>query len=79
MREDLKQRLAESFETALHLAEDIAIIAPMDKDGDLEQQTFSAKFACSQCGYSIPELEPKLFSFNNPAGACASCDGLGMR
>ena len=79
VREDLKQRLAESFETALHLAEDIAIIAPMDKDGDLEQQTFSAKFACSICGYSIPELEPKLFSFNNPAGACASCDGLGMR
>ena len=79
VRDDLKQRLAESFETALHLAEDIAIIAPMDRGDELEQQTFSAKFACSQCGYSIPELEPKLFSFNNPAGACASCDGLGMR
>ena len=77
VRSDLQNRLAESFETALNLADDIAIIAPMDGDG--EETTFSAKFACPHCGYSIPELEPRLFSFNNPAGACPSCDGLGMK
>ena len=77
VRDDLQNRLAESFETALNLADDIAIIAPMDGDG--EEVTFSAKFACPHCGYSIPELEPRLFSFNNPAGACPSCDGLGMK
>ena len=77
VRDDLQNRLAESFETALNLADDIAVIAPMDGDG--EETTFSAKFACPSCGYSIPELEPRLFSFNNPAGACPSCDGLGMK
>jgi len=77
VRDDLQNRLAESFETALNLADDIAIIAPMDGDG--EEVTFSAKFACPHCGYSIPELEPRLFSFNNPAGACPSCDGLGVK
>ncbi len=73
VRSDLQNRLAESFETALNLADDIAIIASMDGkplDGDSEEITFSAKFACPHCGYSIPELEPRLFSFNNPAGAC---------
>ena len=82
VRDDLQNRLAESFETALNLADDIAIIASMDGkplDGDSEEITFSAKFACPHCGYSIPELEPRLFSFNNPAGACPSCDGLGVK
>ncbi|NQY84138.1 MAG: excinuclease ABC subunit UvrA, partial [Alcanivorax sp.] len=82
VRSDLQHRLAESFETALNLADDIAIIASMDGkplDGDSEEITFSAKFACPHCGYSIPELEPRLFSFNNPAGACPSCDGLGVK
>ncbi|MBM7334029.1 MAG: excinuclease ABC subunit UvrA [Alcanivorax sp.] len=77
VRGDLQNRLAESFETALNLADDIAVVAPMEGDG--EEITFSAKFACPQCGYSIPELEPRLFSFNNPAGACPSCDGLGVK
>tara|TARA_B100000405_G_scaffold256424_1_gene190930 strand:- start:336 stop:3185 length:2850 start_codon:yes stop_codon:yes gene_type:complete len=82
VRGDLQNRLAESFETALNLADDTAIIASMDGealDGDSPEITFSAKFACPHCGYSIPELEPRLFSFNNPAGACPSCDGLGVK
>ncbi|TNE73016.1 MAG: excinuclease ABC subunit UvrA, partial [Gammaproteobacteria bacterium] len=73
----LEQRLAESFETALELADGIALVAPMDGDG--EEHTFSARFACTQCGYALSELEPRLFSFNNPAGACPTCDGLGVR
>ncbi len=73
----LEQRLAESFETALELADGIALVAPMGGDG--EEQTFSARYACTQCGYSLSELEPRLFSFNNPAGACPTCDGLGVR
>ena len=77
VRSDLANRLAESFETALELADDIAIVAPMEGDG--EEVVFSARFACPHCGYSIPELEPRLFSFNNPAGACPSCDGLGVK
>jgi excinuclease ABC subunit A len=77
VRADLGQRLAESFETALGLAEGLAIIAPMDEPG--EEQVFSARFACPHCGHSIPALEPRLFSFNNPAGACPSCDGLGVQ
>ncbi len=77
VREDLKLRLAESFETALNLTDGIASISWMDGDG--EDILFSARFACPQCGHSISELEPKLFSFNNPAGACSSCDGLGMK
>ncbi len=76
VREDLQNRLAESFETALELTDGIAVIAPMEGDGD--ETVFSARFACSHCGYSIPELEPRLFSFNNPAGACSRCDGLGV-
>ncbi|WP_078121402.1 excinuclease ABC subunit UvrA [Thiosocius teredinicola] len=77
VRPDLALRLAESFETALHLAEGIARVAWMDepKKKDL---TFSANFACPVCGYSIEELEPRLFSFNNPVGACGTCDGLGV-
>ena len=78
VREDLQLRLAESFETALHLADGIAIIAPMEGEEGSEI-TFSARFACPQCGHSISELEPRLFSFNNPAGACSGCDGLGVK
>ena len=78
VREDLQQRLAESFETAIGLADGIAIIAPMDGE-EGEETTFSARFACPECGHSISELEPRLFSFNNPAGACPTCDGLGVK
>ncbi|MEX2474925.1 excinuclease ABC subunit UvrA [Marinobacter sp.] len=73
----LEQRLAESFETALGLADGIALVAPMSGDG--EDHTYSARYACNQCGYSLSELEPRLFSFNNPAGACPTCDGLGVK
>lgn len=79
VRADLQQRLAESFETALSLADGIALVAPMDEDEDAEEIIFSARFACPVCGHSISELEPKLFSFNNPAGACPTCDGLGVK
>lgn len=79
VRADLQQRLAESFETALSLADGIALVAPMDEDEDVEEIIFSARFACPVCGHSISELEPKLFSFNNPAGACPTCDGLGAK
>ena len=74
----LEQRLAESFETAIQLAEGLAMVAHTD-DGDQEEMLFSALFACPKCGHSISELEPRLFSFNNPAGACATCDGLGLK
>ena len=77
VKEGLEQRLAESFETALELADGIALVAPMSGEG--EEHTFSARYACTQCGYSLSELEPRLFSFNNPAGACPTCDGLGVR
>ena len=78
VREDIKTRLAESFETALLLANDVATIAWMDADNDGgDDLVFSAKFACPHCGYSLQELEPRLFSFNNPAGACPECEGLG--
>ncbi|WP_236214738.1 excinuclease ABC subunit UvrA [Metapseudomonas otitidis] len=78
VRGDLQQRLAESFETAINLADGIALVAPMD-DEPGEEIIFSARFACPHCGHSISELEPKLFSFNNPAGACPTCDGLGVK
>ncbi len=78
VRGDLQQRLAESFETALALADGIALVAPMEGETG-EETIFSARFACPICGHSISELEPKLFSFNNPAGACPTCDGLGVR
>ncbi len=78
IRADAQQRLAESFETALDLAEGIAKVASMD-DADEPELVFSARFACPACGYSISELEPRMFSFNNPAGACQACDGLGVK
>jgi len=79
VREDIKTRLAESFETALLLANDIATIAWMGSEADNTNTdlVFSAKFACPHCGYSLQELEPRLFSFNNPAGACPECEGIG--
>ncbi len=77
VREDMRLRLAESFETALKLADGIAIVQSMDNPGEAEL-VFSAKFACPKCGYSLSELEPRLFSFNNPMGACSACDGLGV-
>ncbi len=76
VRDDLKLRLAESFETALELTDGVAAIAPMEGNG--EETLFSARYACPSCGHSIDELEPRLFSFNNPAGACSGCDGLGV-
>jgi excinuclease ABC subunit A len=78
VREDLQLRLAESFETALGLSGGNAKVAYMD-DVSAEEIIFSANFACPHCGYSISELEPRMFSFNNPAGACQTCDGLGTR
>lgn len=78
VRDDLALRLAESFETALQLSGGNAVVADMDNP-DAEEIVFSANFACPHCGYSISELEPRLFSFNNPAGACPTCDGLGNR
>ncbi|WP_131778820.1 excinuclease ABC subunit UvrA [Legionella bozemanae] len=76
VRPDIAQRLSESFENALNLAEGLAIVASMeDQFADL---VFSSKFSCPECGYSLSELEPRLFSFNNPVGACPSCDGLGV-
>jgi excinuclease ABC subunit A len=77
VRDDLGLRLAESFETALGLTDGLASISWMDEDGD--DIAFSARFACPECGHSIDELEPRLFSFNNPAGACSGCDGLGVK
>ena len=79
IKEGLEQRLAESFETAIQLADGLAIVSFMDKEDKEEELVFSALFACPKCGHSISELEPKLFSFNSPAGACASCDGLGLK
>lgn len=74
VKADMKQRIAESFETALRLADGRAIAAEMDTD---KEHLFSAKFSCPACDYSLAELEPRLFSFNNPMGACPVCDGLG--
>lgn len=75
VRDDMKQRIAESFETALRLAEGKAIAVEMDT---AKEYLFSAKFSCPVCDYSLAELEPRLFSFNNPMGACPKCDGLGQ-
>ncbi|WP_027330604.1 excinuclease ABC subunit UvrA [Marinimicrobium agarilyticum] len=77
VRPDLQTRLAESFETALNLTEGLVAISFMD--GEEEDRVFSAKHACPVCDYSLSELEPRLFSFNNPAGACPTCDGLGVK
>ena len=75
--DDFKLRLSESLENALTLGEGLVKIS--DINGDIEETTYSSKMACSQCGYSIPELEPRLFTFNNPAGACSECEGLGVK
>ena len=78
VKDDLRLRLAESFETALRLADGVARIAWMD-DRANQELLFSDRFACNVCGYSLTELEPRLFSFNNPSGACPTCDGLGVK
>ncbi|HWM29528.1 MAG TPA: excinuclease ABC subunit UvrA [Woeseiaceae bacterium] len=78
VKADIGLRLAESFETALRMAEGVARIAFME-DPDQEELLFSDRFACNICGYSLTELEPRLFSFNNPSGACPGCDGLGVK
>ncbi|WP_018917770.1 excinuclease ABC subunit UvrA [Vreelandella zhanjiangensis] len=77
VRDDIAQRLAESFETAVNLTDGTAMIHFMD--GEQEDLAFSSRFACPVCGYSLAELEPRMFSFNNPAGACPTCDGLGIQ
>ena len=77
IRDDVQQRLAESFETALQLTDGVALVRSMDNE-EATPLVFSSRFACPTCGYSISELEPRMFSFNNPAGACESCDGLGV-
>ncbi|MEX1196596.1 MAG: excinuclease ABC subunit UvrA [Pseudohongiellaceae bacterium] len=79
VRADIQQRLAESLETALQLTGGIALVDTMDEDTGMEPLLFSSRFACPRCGHSISELEPRMFSFNNPAGACETCDGLGVR
>ncbi|MGC1550580.1 MAG: excinuclease ABC subunit UvrA [Rhodanobacter sp.] len=76
-RDDIKQRLAESFETALRLGDGLVILANMD-DAKAPEQLLSSRYSCPVCDYSLPELEPRLFSFNSPVGACPSCDGLGV-
>ena len=78
VRDDAQQRLAESFETAISLADGVAKVSFID-DEKSKDLVFSARFACPHCGYSINELEPRMFSFNNPAGACPECDGLGVK
>lgn len=79
IRPEMQQRLAESFETALDLAGGIAVVARPNDVDRTEDIAFSSQFACPLCGYSIADLEPRLFSFNNPAGACQDCDGLGVK
>tara|TARA_Y100000758_G_scaffold303191_1_gene273541 strand:- start:236 stop:3064 length:2829 start_codon:yes stop_codon:yes gene_type:complete len=79
IRPGLEQRLAESFETALQLAEGLAVVSMMEGNSAKKDLVFSSLFACPKCGHSISELEPRLFSFNNPAGACSGCDGLGHK
>lgn len=77
VRDDIKQRVTESFETALKLGDGMAIVQSLD-DETLAPLLFSSKYSCPVCDYSLPELEPRLFSFNSPVGACPSCDGLGV-
>ena len=79
VRQDISSRLSESLETALNMSSGIAIASPMDNDAEWRELTFSAKFSCVHCGYSLNELEPRLFSFNNPVGACEVCDGIGVK
>lgn len=77
VRADIQTRLAESLETAITLADGTVILSAMDDA--FEDKVYSSRYACPVCGYCLPELEPRLFSFNNPAGACSDCDGLGVR
>jgi len=79
IRDDISSRLSESLETALNLSAGLVRIASMDDEPSWQEMVFSAKFSCVECGYSLTELEPRLFSFNNPVGACPSCDGLGVK
>ncbi|WXT99546.1 MAG: UvrABC system protein A [Catillopecten margaritatus gill symbiont] len=79
IREDIASRLSESLETALNLSAGLVRVASIEADTSQEELVFSAKFSCTECGYSLTELEPRLFSFNNPVGACSSCDGLGVK
>jgi len=79
IRDGIQLRLAESFETALRLADGLAKVVVLEEKNKTDDLLFSAKYACPTCGYSLPELEPRLFSFNNPVGACPDCDGLGMQ
>ena len=79
VRQDIASRLSESLETSLNMSSGIAVVCPMETDASFKELTFSAKFSCVHCGYSLNELEPRLFSFNNPAGACETCDGLGVK
>src|SRR5690348_4340096 len=76
-RDDIKQRLAESFETALRLGDGLVIVVNMDAP-EATEQLLSSRYSCPVCDYSLPELEPRLFSFNSPIGACPACDGLGV-
>jgi excinuclease ABC subunit A len=78
IRPDLRQRLAESLETAITISDGLALVAPMDDEDSFKEKVFSARFSCVHCDYSLQELEPRMFSFNNPTGACQSCDGLGV-
>ncbi len=80
VKEGQEQRLAESIENALELGEGIVLVVTLNEGGDTDKEIlFSSRYACPHCGYSLSELEPRLFSFNNPAGACPECDGLGVR
>jgi excinuclease ABC subunit A len=78
VRPDLKQRLAESLETAVTLSDGLALVSPLDEAQPFAEKLFSARFSCMHCDYSLQELEPRMFSFNNPNGACPHCDGLGV-
>jgi len=79
IREDISSRLTESIETALNLSSGIVKVASMTDPASWNEKIFSAKFSCVECGYSLQEMEPRLFSFNNPVGACPACDGLGVK
>ncbi|MCH9712339.1 MAG: excinuclease ABC subunit UvrA [Proteobacteria bacterium] len=79
VREDIASRLSESLETALNLSSGLVKVLPMSDEASWDEMVFSAKFSCVKCGYSLTELEPRLFSFNNPVGACPTCDGLGVK
>ncbi len=79
VRQDIASRLSESLETALNLSSGLVKVVPMSDEATWDEMVFSAKFSCIECGYSLTELEPRLFSFNNPVGACPTCDGLGVK